>query len=264
MITVNSHIHSKYSQDAKGEIKEIIKNAKECGLKIITLTDHFPTQGYSKMNVPDCNMKKEDVGEYLKLKNNKIDLRIGFEIDYADGFDLEIPDVDYALGGVHIIDGMCFDYSEEKFVEAVKTLGSVKNLYSAYFKLIRGMVKTRKFDCVAHLDLIKKFNKNNKYFSEEEEGYRNDVLGILDLIKEKNIVMEINTRGLSKPTGEQYPSRWIIKEAFNRKIDITIGSDCHAPKGICQGYEVVENLLKEIGYGKTCIFKKRKKEYVKV
>lgn len=264
MITVNNHFHSKYSQDAEGEIKDIIKKAKDCGLKIIAITDHYPTQKYSKLDVPDCNMKAEDINNYLALKSDKIDLRIGFEIDYAPGFNLKIPDVDFALGAVHIVDEMCIDYSEEKFADVIKKVGGVKNLYLRYFKLYQAMVKTGKFDCVAHLDLVKKFNKNNKYFNEGEQEYKNAVLETLDLIKEKNIAMEINTRGLFKPVGEQYPSKWIIKEAFERGIDITIGSDSHTPNTICKGFDVVKKLLKEIGYDKVCVFKKRKKQYVPI
>ena len=262
MITINNHFHSRYSQDAKGEIDEIIRKARECGLKIITITDHFPTQEYSKSDAPNSYMEEKDVEEYLKLKSSEIDLRVGFEIDYAEGFDLEIPDIDFTLGSVHIIGGICFDYSEEKFVEAVEKLGGAKNLYLKYFKLIKDLVRTGKFDCVAHLDLVQKFNKDSKYFSEDEEEYRNAVLEVLGLIKEKNIVMEVNTSGLFKPVGQQYPSRWIIEEAFKRGIEISIGSDSHIPKAICQGFDAVEKLLKEVGYDKVCIFKKRNKEYV--
>jgi histidinol-phosphatase (PHP family) len=264
MITVNNHIHSEYSQDGEATIKDIIKKAKECGLKVITITDHFPTQEYSKIDVPAGNMNAEDVGDYLKVKSGEIDLRIGFEIDYAEGFDLEIPDIDFALGAVHAIDGVCFDYSEENFINATKKLGGVKNLYLKYFRLIQEMIKIEKFDCVAHLDLVKKFNKDDKYFSEDEEEYRNAVLETLELVKEKNIVMEINTSGLFKPIGDQYPSRWIIEKAFKRGIEVSVGSDSHKPEAVCQGFELVGKMLKEIGYDNVCTFKKRKKEYVPI
>lgn len=264
MITVNNHFHSKYSKDAKGEIKDIIKKAKKHGLHIITITDHYPVHEYSKLDVTDCNMKAEDMNEYLGLKSDKIDLRIGFEIDYATGFNLEIPDIDYALGAVHEVDGVCFDYNEERFINTIKKLGGVKNLYLKYFKLIQEMIETGKFDCVAHLDLVKKFNKGSKYFSENESEYRKAVLETLSLIKKKNIVMEINARGLFKPVGEQYPSRWIIEEAFKRGIGISVGSDSHTPEAICLGFDVVEKLLKEVGYDKVCVFKKRKRKYVPI
>src|SRR3989338_1236525 len=264
MITVNNHFHSKYSKDGEGTIKDIIKKAKKYGLEVITITDHYPVQEYSKLDIPEGNMEAKNVDGYLALKSDEIGLRIGFEIDYAPGFNLEIPDIDYALGAVHGVDGVCFDYNEESFINAVKKLGGVKNLYLKYFKLIQEMIETGKFDCVAHLDLVKKFNKDSKYFSEDEEEYKNAVLETLDLIKQKNIVMEINARGLFKPVGEQYPSRWIIEEAFKRGIDISIGSDSHTPKAICLGFNVVEKLLKEIGYDKVCVFKKRRKEYVPI
>ncbi|MEW6069744.1 MAG: PHP domain-containing protein [Candidatus Thermoplasmatota archaeon] len=39
------HVHSKYSQDATGEIKEIIKKAKKIGLNGIALVDHNEIKG---------------------------------------------------------------------------------------------------------------------------------------------------------------------------------------------------------------------------
>jgi histidinol-phosphatase (PHP family) len=264
MITVNNHIHSKYSRDAKGEIMRIIKKAKKCGLKIITITDHFRPKEYPKTDVPECEMKVGDLKKYLAIKSDEIDLRIGLEMDYEPGFELIIPDVDYALGSVHIIDGICFDYDEKNFNRAVKKAGNIKNLYLKYFKLVRDLVRSGKFDCVAHMDLIKKFNSNGKYFNENEKEYKNAVLKTLDLIKKKGIVLEINARGLFKPAGEQYPSRWIIKEAFNRGIRITVGSDAHEPDAVCKGYGVIEKLLKEIGYDKVCAFRKRKMEFIAI
>ena len=67
-----------------------------------------------------------------------------------------------------------------------------------------------------------------------------------------------------KPCNAVYPSEWVIEEAFKRKIEITIGSDCHKASRITEGYDYAEKLLRKIGYKKLAMFKKRKKEYVKL
>jgi histidinol-phosphatase (PHP family) len=76
----------------------------------------------------------------------------------------------------------------------------------------------RKFDILGHLDLIKKFNKNEKYFSEKENWYQKLMDEAIEEIARSKIIVEINTAGLDRPVKETYPSVWVIKELIQREI----------------------------------------------
>jgi len=281
MIQLNNHIHTNFSKDGKSPMQEVIAAARKAGLKIIAITDHFPLPEGFKAQAGDSYMAREQLNEYIKLvltekeRNKDIDIRLGAEIDFRPGFEKLIPaqikgiDFDYVLGGVHTLagwntrSGWDFDYSKEVW-ETGLIKKDIKKVYKEYFGLVRQLISSGLFDAVAHLDIIKKFNENSEYFDENEDEYKQEVIKCLDLIEKTGIVLEVNTRGMFKPCKAVYPSEWILKEAFKRKIEITIGSDCHNAPRITEGYDYAERLLRKIGYKKLVAFKKRKKEYVKL
>jgi len=262
MITINNHLHSCFSGDAEGSLEAIVKEALRCGIEQITVTDHAPAPKGFSLELPDCNMKDELVSEYLGQTSGEIDLGIGLEIDYFEDYEPVIPELDFALGAVHVVKDICFDFSPGEFERASRIAGGVKKLYSEYFRLLNEAIVCGKFDCVAHLDLIKKFNANEKYFSEKEDEYVECIVQTLDNIAEEGIAMEINTAGLFKLVSEIYPSPWIVKEALERGIDISVGSDSHTPRALCQGYDRAEQVLKSAGCKEVCYFRERKRKSV--
>ena len=281
MIQLNNHIHTNFSKDGKSPMQEVIAAARKAGLKIITITDHFPLPEGFTYQAGDSYMAREQLNDYIKLvltekkRNKDIDIRLGAEIDFRPGFEKLIPaqikgiDFDYVLGGVHTLagwntrSGWDFDYSKDIWEKGL-VKKDIKKVYKEYFDLVRQLISSRLFDAVAHLDIIKKFNENSKYFDENEDEYKEEVIKCLDLIEENNIVLEINTSGLFRPCNALFPGEWVLKEAFNRKIEITIGSDCHKAEDITRGFDYAEKVLKKIGYKRLAAFKKRKKEYVKL
>ncbi len=279
MIQLNNHIHTNFSKDGKSPMQEVIAAARKAGLKIITITDHFPLPEGFTYQAGDSYMAREQLNGYIKSitaekeKNKDMDIRLGAEIDFRPGFEKLIPsqikniDFDYIIGGVHTIAGWNtkagwdFDYSKEVWEKGL-VKKDITKVYKEYFDLVRQLISSRLFDAVAHLDIIKKFNENSKYFDEDEEDYRKEVMECLDLIEKNNIILEINTSGLFRPCKALFPSEWVLKEAFKRKIEITIGSDCHKAEDISRGFDYAEKLLKKIGYKRLVAFKKRKKECI--
>ena len=278
MIQINNHIHTNFSKDGKSPMQKVIAEAKKAGLKIITITDHFPLpQGFT-YQAGDSYMAREQLNEYIQLilvekeRNKRIDIRLGAEIDFRPGFEKLIPaqikdiNFDYIIGGVHTIAGWNtkagwdFDYSKEVWEKGLEKINA-KKAYKEYYNQLRQLISSKLFDAVAHLDIIKKFNTDSKYFDENEEDYRKEVMECLDLIEKNGIILEINTSGLFRPCRALFPSEWVLKEALNRKIEITIGSDCHKAEDIARGFDYAGKALKKIGYKKLAIFKKRKKEY---
>jgi len=96
------------------------------------------------------------------------------------------------------------------------------------------------------MDIIKMWNKDNKYFSGHENWYRSTVNNTLGLIKKKNMKMEINTAGWRKPCHEQYPAEWILKKAIKLGIPILIGTDGHTKEDIDYKLNEADKLLKKL------------------
>jgi histidinol-phosphatase (PHP family) len=111
------------------------------------------------------------------------------------------------------------------------------------------MLENNKPDIVGHLDKIKMHNTVNAYFREDDVWYVDAVEETLDLIASRGSILEVNTRGLYKHTPPLlYPSSWILKRAFQKKIPVMINSDSHHPDEIDSGFTEVSELLADIGY----------------
>ena len=87
---------------------------------------------------------------------------------------------------------------------------------------------------------------------------------ILELIKKRNLVMEINTGGLRKDCKEQYPSEIIINEMYSLDIPILLGSDAHSPEVIAWKFEKMIKMLKRIGYNHLAHFNKREMTSIEI
>ncbi len=84
----------------------------------------------------------------------------------------------------------------------------------------------------------------------------------LQAMKKSNMVMEINTSGLRKPTAEIYPSETLLQVAYSMDIPITFSSDAHAVNQVGANYEQAIALAKATGYTKAVTFKGRDKQLV--
>jgi histidinol-phosphatase (PHP family) len=71
----------------------------------------------------------------------------------------------------------------------------------------------------------------------------------LDLISEKECIIEVSTRGLYRHDPPLlYPSAWVIKQAFLRKIPVMLNSDAHHPDEIDCYFAETALMLKQTGY----------------
>ncbi|MDQ1337617.1 MAG: histidinol-phosphatase family, partial [Campylobacterota bacterium] len=122
---------------------------------------------------------------------------------------------------------------------------------------IEEMAKSRLFDIVGHLDLIKIF----KYMPKRDvkEIAKNALLAI----KEADMSIEINVAGFRKPIGEAYPSLALLKEIKKLDIPITFASDAHKPEQVGLYSDKVLDMTKSVGYGECALYRKRKRKFIK-
>ncbi|MEX2682904.1 MAG: histidinol-phosphatase HisJ [Candidatus Sigynarchaeota archaeon] len=264
MDLVDLHVHTYRCHHARGTAEDMVKSAIQKGLKAIGINDHFPMR-YLPAPIPvqDYAMELSEVPDHLKelkqLKetyNGKIDVLIGFEIDFYQpaidaikrSIEPFVDDFDYVYGSVHVVRG--FPVDDEKFLR--KWDGQdVDAVFAEYYQALASMASTRLFDVVGHFDLPKKYKKIPVGNLDAQ------ITTALDAIRSAGMAMEINTAGLRKPIGEIYPSRHILEMAIKESIPVTLGSDAHDPAEVGHEFSKAVALARQVGFSSIVSFKKR-------
>jgi len=277
------HTHSQRCHHAIGTIEDYVKKGIELGLTTIGISDHFPYEFLKKIDrIPygEYAMTLEEVEDYfstiemLREKyKEKINIRVSFEVDYFEDqetalnvhLDKIIDRLDYILGSIHILDFKdgrgSWGFDDGRFLDDYEHYGP-DNVYSQYYETIFKMVSSKdfNFDILCHFDLPKKFN----HFPKNEELIENLVTKTLELIKKRDIVMEINTGGLRKAVKAQYPSFKIIKQMYELDIPILLGSDAHDPSEVAWEFKSTIKKLEEIGYNQLAHLEKRVRSFIEI
>lgn len=258
----NYHSHSTFC-DGRSTMEEFVKFAIAKGVKKYGFSSHAPLPFNTYWN-----MKLDDFIEYqnefhrLKEKYSAdIELFIGLELDYINNFfeighDLYSTDnLDFLIGSIHYMDRLpngnfyCVDGNFEDFQAGLQLLfnGDIRLAVERYFEICSLMIEKGGFDIVGHLDKITLNASNCKGFSITESWYQNLVSDVIQRIKTKGLILEINTKslvgkGITYPDVQFFP---LIKEL---QIPIMVNSDCHYPTNVIDGFEQTYKVLKEHGF----------------
>ncbi len=261
MICSDIHVHTRYC-DGKNTPEEIVEKAIELGFKSIGISGH----SYTDFDLSFCmdlhNTKKytDDIN-YLKLKYPQIDVLLGVERDYyytPDGVDY-----DYVIGSMHYVEKngvlMSVDESEEVFVSNVQKYfdGDYRAFVENYYEKLKDIVTRTNADIVGHIDLVSKFNDNNKYFDEDAEWYKACVIGALEKIAENKPIFEVNTGAMSRGyKTKPYPAKFILEEIKRIGCDIIITSDCHNADNLGYAFDDAVRLATDCGFDRVKLLTK--------
>jgi histidinol-phosphatase (PHP family) len=98
---------------------------------------------------------------------------------------------------------------------------------------------------MGHLSLVHKFQR--QFPLSHQEYFRPQIEEILDIIKAKEMELDLDAAGIFKPDCQEvYPAPWIIKEAIRREIPLVYGSDAHSVKGVGQGFDETQCLVESL------------------
>lgn len=205
--------------------------------------------------------------EFLKDEYEEIQIFSGLEVDYIPGHtgakNFADRNLDLIIGSVHYAGQFedrihfCIDNNVEEFEQGLRMIfnNNIKNLVSRYYEIVIEMITNDPPHMIGHLDVIKKLNSGNRFFSEEEGWYQDTISDVVEVISASNCIVELNTRGYYKGISEEfYPGRQILKKCFEADIPVTISSDAHHPDEIDNNFEDAASLLLDIGYRTIFIF----------
>lgn len=268
----NFHTHSSYC-DGVGDLELYVQNAIEKQMFAIGFSSHapvpFPSGGHMESSRLDNYIK--EIEQLKRRYSNKINIYSGLEVDYIPNIigpnSFRKKNLDIIIGSVHYVnqydngENYLFDITIEEFNKGFELIfnNDIKKLVKDYYGNVISMVENDPPDIIGHLDLIKKFNNNNKYFNENDDWYQEIVKEVIMVISKGECIVEINTRGFYKGiTKEYYPGKWIVEQCLEQNIPITISSDAHNAIDTDNSFENAASFLLDIGYKNINIFNEEK------
>lgn len=264
----NYHSHCTFC-DGRSHPEDFLKFAVSKGFRAYGFSSHSPLPFETVWN-----MSKEDLPEYLseiqRLKDkykDRIEVYVGLEIDYLDKtYNPSIPyfrdmPLDYRIASVHFLplsdrleekNMVCIDGPFSEYAHAVMRHfeGDIRRLVKRFYESTMAMIEAGGFDIVGHIDKIYMNGSRFGDFTLEDEWYEAPFKACLDLIKEKGLMVEVNTKDMTK-NRRTFPHRKYLSLLREMGIPVMVNSDCHYPDLVNAGRKEAFEWLKEAGFTST-------------
>ena len=245
------HRVQRYTQEL---LQPWVDSARRLGLTDIAFTDH------------DRYHSGVDFDEIDRLRERNSDLRVraGIELDNDPVHSLagrkwiekNWDKLDFVLGSVHFLErgDQMFDSVPDGAAQFEGR--NIDEMYADYFRRVRELIATGFVDSLAHLDLIKIHGHRP---TADMGALVNETL---ELIRVRNLTIELSTAGWRKPVNELYPSDSVIELAIEKEIPFTTASDAHSHVQLGEDFANLAHKMAEFGIRQVCIFEKHKRAEV--
>ncbi|MBU7018283.1 MAG: histidinol-phosphatase HisJ family protein [Theionarchaea archaeon] len=251
---IDYHIHSTYSIDGLSPLHLYVGTAQRFCLGEIGFAEHVD------LNPCLGGYKFLDYGSYAaSVEKLRIDaplqIRCGLEVSYESHLESSIKNFiedakcDFVIGSIHEINNITMDST---FLKQSNPLD--------YFREVERLITSSTFDIVGHLEYFKRWGG---LYSPSE--FRKGISGVLHLIIDHDIALEVNTSGLRHPIQDTYPSFEVIQ--WYRELGgelISLGSDAHSVKDMAFQFTPVIKKLKSHGFDTVATFNRRSLELVEL
>lgn len=266
------HNHPGYC-DGSGTVAEYAESALAAGVAAIGLSCHAPTPFACGWTMPAARLPAyvAEVRAAQAAYAGRLPIALGLELDYLspelvpDGAAFQRDEIlarglDYVVASVHFVgrepDGepWTIDHTAESFARQLEAHyhGDVRRLIEDYFAHVAALAAAapawRLPAIVGHVDKVKMWNSDGRYFAETAGWYLAAADTALRAVREAGLVIEINTAGLRRAHGEPYPGPTLLRRCRQLGIPVTISSDAHKPGDLIASFEQAAAILKEAGY----------------
>ena len=266
------HVHTNFSDDSWYPLEKVAADALRVNLDEICVTDHVdygvkpdwgnPEGARLEYGQPVLNV---DYGRYFP---HVAEMRERFAPDLAIACGLELgvqrhtvgpsrrlverwgEELDFVLLSIHQVDDLEFwmgDYQKGR------TQAEIHDAY--YAELMAVMDEFDGWDCIAHLDLIRRYDPFGDY---PFERIRDQVAAVLEKAIAKGRAIEVNTSGIRYGLGEFQPADEILR--LYRDLGgtrLTIGSDSHEFAHLGAYVRLAQRRLAALGFETFCTYRHR-------
>ncbi|MDR0452113.1 MAG: histidinol-phosphatase [Treponema sp.] len=277
MTYTSLHTHTDFC-DGKDDVETMCRAAFEKGFASVGFSAHAPVDHAIGRTI--WHLPQERLGEYLDAVRSakqrwagKIDVYLGLEVDYirgrmgpADRAYRELG-LDYIIGAVHYVfppDGgepSIVDLAAEEFETGLigRFGGDGEALAAAYWEAEAEMIRLGGFDILGHLDLVKKNNSGDRWFSTAAPPYLEKSAALIPLIAAAGCVVEVNTGGMNRGIiGEPYPSPRLLSLLCRAGVPAAVTADAHETAHLGGHYGEARDALLKAGYRRAAVFKGRR------
>lgn len=240
------HIHTYYSDDSTQNMEEAIKYAIQLGLDEICFTDHVDYGVKTDLNC-DCESYLKEIRRYQSIYQNQIKIKFGIEfgvqvhtVESYETLFSQYP-FDFVLLSCHQVD------DKELWTQDYQN-GKTQDEYQLgyYNEILQVIKKYNNYSVLAHLDMMKRYDKQGEY---PFEKIKDIVTEILKLVIKNGKGIEINTSSFRYKLSDLTPCKDILKLYYDLGGEIiTIGSDAHKKEQINDHREDIVQVLKQIGF----------------
>ncbi len=243
-------VHGGHSGDfcghATDSLADIVQGYISLGYSWVCLTEHMPAPE-PRLRAPEDIAQGLSVAQLQKrfdqyfaearrlqaLYQHKIEIMVGFETDAYTGYPEAVDYLihrhqpDMIVGSVHQVHDLLFDDKLSDYQRAVEISGGINALYCDYFDKQLELIETFHPAVVGHFDLIRihdpDYSQRWDVPEIRQRAFRN-----LDRINALGLILDLNTRALSKGAGEPYISAPLLRYAVAQGMRIAPGDDSHS------------------------------------
>lgn len=267
----NYHTHSRFS-DGSAEPVDYVYEAMLQGFTSLGFSEHsvLPFDNTFALKLEDELLYCNTINELKKQYDGRLHLLLALEADFIPGISEPFSSskarlsLDYIIGSVHLvknaegelwfIDGPrreTYDKGLDQFFS-----GDIRKGVTAYWHQINQMLEEEVFEIIGHLDKIKMHNQE-RWFREDEPWYSDLVNETLDLISEKQVIVEVNTRGIYKGRCPHlFPGEHILRRLSELNIPVMLSSDAHQPEELSMYFKEAGMILQQCGLRSLTVFGK--------
>lgn len=257
----NFHSHTQFC-DGRADMDQFIHAAVEAGFLHYGFTPHSPLVGVES----SCNMDINNVDAYFDTANrlkaeykNRMNIYIGMEVDYLNeecgpaAQYIQAMPLDYRIGSVHFIPSdhgfIDIDGRFENFRKKVETYFSndIRYVVESFYRQSTRMIEAGGFDILGHFDKIGHNASHFKAGIENEAWYKQLVNNLIDLIIEKKLTIELNTKAWTDHR-RTFPGERYLARLAEGGVAVLVNSDAHYPELINASRDVGFDMLARNGY----------------
>lgn len=155
-------------------------------------------------------------------------------------------ELDYVVGSVHHVRGVCFDFSSESYDKAIALCGGKSRMYAVYFDGQFEMLRGIRPEVVGHFDLIRLHDPDYLQTLALPEIWER-VMRNLEWIRDAGAILDVNARALLKGQPEPYVCAPILDAAKKLGIGVAYGDDAHGVADVGCEFARVKELLAQRG-----------------
>lgn len=260
-ISLHGGHSGQYCDHARDTLAEIVGAYHLAGFQCVGLTEHMPPRDDSGLYPDEVALGRSagwmearfalyvaEARQLAREYKDRMRILVGMEGEWYPGCEQwaaelrEYHSLDYVVGSVHHVQGVCFDFSGESYAKAATLCGGLVPLYAAYFDAQLAMLQATRPEVVGHFDLIRLHDPHYLRTLAVPEVWER-VLRNLEWIRGAGAILDINARALLKGQPEPYVCVPILDGAARMGIAVAYGDDAHGVADVGFELERVEELL---------------------